>query len=145
MTTGVNDGGPLAPLPREALPASPPQPVEIRLKKSEKSLLIRFTDGASFTLPAEYLRVYSPSAEIQGHSPAERKLVAGRRQVGIINLEEVGHYALRIIFDDLHDTGLYTWDYLYELGVSQERWWKIYLAELAKSAKSRDPAPRHSS
>ncbi len=95
-------------------------PREIRLKREEKMLEIDFEDGATFRLPAELLRVESPSAEVQGHSAAQKQTVAGRRNVGIVGLEAVGTYALRIRFDDGHDTGLYTWDYLYRLGSDQE-------------------------
>ena len=87
-------------------------PTEIRLRKAEKILDIAFPDGARFALPAEYLRVESPSAEVQGHGPGQKVIVAGRRHVGIIGLEPVGHYALRIRFSDGHDTGIYTWRYL---------------------------------
>jgi DUF971 family protein len=92
------------------------EPTEIRLLRAEKRLEIDFDDGARFSLPAEYLRVESPSAEVQGHGPGERKTVAGRRHVGILGVEPVGHYAVRIVFDDGHDSGLYSWDYLAELG-----------------------------
>ena len=92
-------------------------PVELRLKRSEKLLEVTFDDGSRFRLPAEYLRVESPSAEVQGHGPGQKTLVHGRAHVGIINLEPVGNYAVRISFDDLHDTGIYSWSYLYQLGV----------------------------
>lgn len=115
------------------------RPAEIRLKKAEKSLEIDFNDGRSFTLPAELLRVESPSAEVQGHNPAGKKIVAGRRHVGIIGIEPVGNYAIRIQFDDLHDTGIYTWDYLYELGEGKEEKWRVYLAALEDRGLSRDP------
>jgi DUF971 family protein len=114
-------------------------PTEIRLIKSEKILQVAFDDGKTLRLPAEYLRVESPSAEVQGHGPGERRLVAGRRHVGIIEIEAVGNYAVRLVFDDLHDTGIYSWSYLYELGVEQERRWNGYLAALAANGLSRDP------
>lgn len=114
-------------------------PVEIRLKKAEKVLEIDFDDGSRFALPAEYLRVESPSAEVQGHSPSQRKLVAGRRHVGIMGLEPVGNYAVRIDFDDLHDTGIYSWRYLYQLGQEHETRWARYLMELETAGQSRDP------
>jgi DUF971 family protein len=88
-------------------------PLELRLKKAEKLLEVVFDDGSRFRLPAEYLRVESPSAEVQGHGPGQKTLVAGRAHVGIIGLEPVGNYAVRITFDDLHDTGIYSWSYLY--------------------------------
>jgi DUF971 family protein len=115
------------------------QPTEIRLKREEKVLEVDFDDGRSFRLPAELLRVESPSAEVQGHSPSQKTIVAGRRHVGIIGLEPVGNYALRIRFDDLHDTGLYTWDWLYNLGENQDRIWQGYLDAVAEKGLSRDP------
>jgi DUF971 family protein len=116
-----------------------PIPVEIRLKRAEKRLEVDFDDGAAFILPAEYLRVESPSAEVQGHAPSERKTVPGRRHVGIMAVEPVGHYAIRILFDDLHDTGIYSWEYLHQLGREQERRWQDYLAALDAKGLSRDP------
>jgi DUF971 family protein len=117
-------------------------PVEIRLKTAEKILEIEFDDGASFRLPAEYLRVESPSAEVQGHSPSQKQLVAGRAHVGITGVEAVGNYAIRILFDDLHDTGIYSWKYLYQLGREQATRWRDYLAELEKRGLSREPPRR---
>lgn len=114
-------------------------PIEVRLKSADKILEIDFDNGKSFRLPAEYLRVESPSAEVKGHTPSQRQLVAGRRHVGIMEVETVGNYALRIKFDDLHDTGIYTWNYLYELGEKQDANWKRYLAEMAERGLSRDP------
>lgn len=114
-------------------------PVEIRLKKAEKLLEIDYDDGNCFKLPAEYLRVESPSAEVQGHGGEDRKIVPGRRHVGILELEPVGNYAMRIKFDDLHDTGLYTWNYLYELGSEYEPRWRRYLDALEARGLSRDP------
>jgi len=117
-------------------------PQEVRLKRAEKLLEIDFDNGVSFRYPAEYLRVESPSAEVQGHSPSQKQLVSGRRHVGILKLEPVGNYALRIDFDDLHDTGIYTWAYLYELGERQAEKWAAYLAALEASGLSREPARR---
>jgi DUF971 family protein len=116
-------------------------PVEIRLKRADRMLEIDFDDGQTFRLPAELLRVESPSAEVQGHNPAQKTIVAGRRNVGITELEPVGSYALRIRFDDGHDTGLYTWDWLYRLGAHQEQIWQDYLANLSARGLSRDPQP----
>jgi len=113
-------------------------PTEIRLKKAEKVLEVDFDDGRRFRFPAEFLRVESPSAEVQGHSPTEKKLVPGRRHVGIMALEPIGHYAVRISFDDLHDTGIYSWSYLYELGLRQDELWQAYLAALQRDGLSRD-------
>jgi DUF971 family protein len=117
-------------------------PVEIRLKKAEKLLEIDFDNGVGFRYPAEYLRVESPSAEVQGHSASQKQLVAGRRHVGILSLEPVGNYAIRIGFDDLHDTGIFTWAYLYELGERQAEKWAGYLAALASAGLSREPPRR---
>ncbi len=114
-------------------------PVEIRLNKAEKALEIDYDNGRSFRLPAEYLRVESPSAEVQGHGAHDRKIIPGRRHVGILELEPVGNYAVRIKFDDLHDTGLYTWNYLYELGSEYESRWRRYLDALEARGLSRDP------
>ena len=116
-----------------------PRPVEIRLKKEEKILEVDFDNGMKFRLPAEFLRVESPSAEVQGHGPEQKQIIAGRRQVGIMNLEPVGNYAVQIVFDDLHKTGLYSWEYLYELGVNQDRLWQGYLSALEAGGGSRDP------
>jgi DUF971 family protein len=116
-----------------------PRPTEIRLRKEQKILDIDFDDGTSFSLPAEFLRVESPSAEVQGHGPDQKQIVAGRRHVGILNLEAVGNYAIRVIFDDLHETGLYSWEYLYRLGVNHEALWRDYLAALDVAGLSRDP------
>ena len=114
-------------------------PREIRLKKAEKVLEIEFDDGQVFALPAELLRVESPSAEVMGHGPGQKTIVAGRRDVGIMELEPVGHYAVRIKFDDLHDTGIYSWQYLRQLGENREQVWKDYLAALQAKGLSRDP------
>ena len=117
-----------------------PIPTEIRLNKATKVLHVAFDDGTAFELPCEYLRVESPSAEVQGHSAAQKKTVSGRRHVGIMLIEPVGHYAVRLMFDDLHDTGIYTWDYLYELGQNRDRKWAAYLQALEAGGLSRDPA-----
>ena len=114
-------------------------PTEIRLKKKEKILEVDFDDGSSFSLPAELLRVESPSAEVQGHNPAQKQVVSGRRHVGIMELEPVGNYAVRIKFDDLHDTGIFSWDYLYYLGKNKDEAWANYLQALDGKSLSRDP------
>ncbi|MTJ82242.1 MAG: DUF971 domain-containing protein [Telmatospirillum sp.] len=116
-----------------------PEPTEIRYDRIAKQLKITFDDGRHFELPAEFLRTQSPSAEVQGHSPAERKVVSGRRHVGIIGIEPVGNYAVRLIFDDLHDSGIFSWSYLHELGERQDGIWRAYLDELAEKGLSRDP------
>lgn len=113
-------------------------PTEIRLKKAEKRLEIDFEDGTSFALSAEYLRVESPSAEVQGHGPGQKTLVPGKAKVGIRSLEAVGNYAIRIVFDDGHDTGIYSWAYLRQLGLEQEKRWRNYLAALQAAGLSRE-------
>lgn len=114
-------------------------PTEIRYVSAEKSLEIAFDNGEHFAIAAELLRVESPSAEVQGHGPGQKTLVSGRRHVGIMNIEPVGNYAVRISFDDLHDTGIYTWEYLYHLGAHREEIWRDYQAALAEQGLSRDP------
>ena len=119
-----------------------PTLVEIRLKRAEKLLHLRFDTGEVFDLPAEYLRVESPSAEVQGHGPGQRVIVPGRRHVGIIGIEPVGNYAVRLSFDDLHDTGIYSWDFLYQLGREHAERWQAYLDALQAKGLSRDPPRR---
>ena len=114
-------------------------PTEIRLKKAEKRLEIDFDDGKTFSYPAEFLRVESPSAEVMGHGPDQKKTVPGRRHVGIMALEPVGNYAVRISFDDMHSTGIYSWHYLYELGLKKDALWQGYLNALEIQGLSRDP------
>jgi DUF971 family protein len=121
---------------------SEPWPTELRLHKDRKVLTVAFEGGESFDLAAEYLRVRSPSAEVQGHSPAERKIVAGKRDVGIIEVHPVGNYAVRLVFDDLHSTGIFSWTYLFELGERREDYWRDYLDELRVNNLSRAPARR---
>ena len=122
--------------------AAPHWPVEVRLKRAEKILEVTFDNGVSFRYPAELLRVESPSAEVQGHGPSQKQLVSGRAHVGILGLEAVGNYAIRIKFDDLHDTGIYSWRYLYELGLKKDELWQKYLAALAERGLSREPGKR---
>jgi DUF971 family protein len=117
-------------------------PLEIRIFTADKRLEIDWDDGVTFNYPAEYLRVESPSAEVQGHGPGQRVLIAGRRHVGILGIDPVGHYAIRIRFDDLHDTGLFTWPYLYDLGQRQAEKWDSYVSGLAEKGLSREPARR---
>ena len=114
-------------------------PTEIKLKREEKLLEISFDDGNFFVFPAEFLRVHSPSAEVQGHSEDQRQVVAGRRHVGILSLEPVGQYAIRIEFDDMHDSGIYSWEILYTFGLSQDAMWETYIEELRTLGLSRDP------
>jgi DUF971 family protein len=115
-------------------------PTELRLRKDRKILAIGFDNGETYELPAEYLRVRSPSAEVLGHSPAERRVVAGKRDVQILELHPVGNYAVRLVFDDLHATGIFTWEYLSELGRNHETYWRQYLDELQEKNLSRAPA-----
>jgi len=106
-------------------------PTEIRLADEGRTLAVSFESGEIYALPAEYLRVSSPSAEVQGHTPAQRVTVSGKRHVAIRKAEPVGNYAVRLVFDDGHDSGFYTWDYLFALGAEHERRWAAYLDELA--------------
>ena len=117
-------------------------PTELRLQKDRRALTISFEDGTSVTLPAEYLRVESPSAEVQGHNPNERKTVPGKRDVSIMEVNPVGNYAVRLVFDDLHSTGIYSWDFFRQLGREYERRWASYLEELEAKKMSRDPSQR---
>jgi len=116
---------------------SDPWPTELKVEKDRRLLTVAFDDGASFDLPAELLRVMSPSAEVQGHSPEERVTVPGKKAVRILRIEPVGNYAARIVFDDGHSTGLFTWAYLRELGENKEARWQDYLAELAAKRLTR--------
>lgn len=116
-----------------------PWPTEIRVNRAQKWLEVTFDDGAAFKLPAELLRVESPSAEVQGHGPGQKTIVAGRRHVSILDLEPVGNYAVKIKFDDLHDTGMYSWRYLYQLGCNQDELWREYLKGLEDKGLSREP------
>jgi DUF971 family protein len=111
--------------------AAKPWPTELRLHKDRKVLSVAFDNGESFDLAAEYLRVKSPSAEVQGHSPDERKTVAAKKDVAILEVHPIGNYAVRLVFDDLHSTGIYSWDYLLTLGRNHPALWQEYLDELA--------------
>ncbi len=117
-------------------------PEEIRYVSEDKRLEVGFDNGMRFSYPAELLRVESPSAEVQGHSASEKKIVAGRKHVGIMEIEPVGSYAVRIKFDDLHDTGLFSWQYLYQLGENQDQIWQAYLDGLEAQGLSREPERR---
>ena len=118
-------------------------PTELRLHKDRKTLTVSYDGGERFDLAAEYLRVKSPSAEVQGHSPDERKTVPGKRAVEIIEVLPVGNYAVRLVFDDLHSTGIFDWQYLRDLGRNHGRYWQDYLDELAAKNLSRDPPVKH--
>jgi DUF971 family protein len=114
-------------------------PTELRLRKDRKTLTVVFDDGESFDLAAEYLRVLSPSAEVQGHSPSERRTVAGKQEVQILEVHPIGNYAVRLVFDDMHSTGIFSWNYLFELGQNHEKYWRRYLDDLAEKNLSRAP------
>lgn len=116
-----------------------PRPTEINLHQSSRVMDIAFDDGRSFSLPCEYLRVFSPSAEVRGHGPGQEVLQVGKRDVNVSAIDPVGMYAVKLVFTDGHDTGIYSWEYLYELGVKQASNWKGYLARLEAAGKSRDP------
>ena len=112
--------------------AADPKPTEIKVRKQSRLLAVTFDDGRHFDLPFEYLRVYSPSAEVRGHGPGQETLQLGKHEVGIRSVEPVGNYAARLVFDDGHASGLYTWDFLYELGATHAEKWPQYLARLSK-------------
>ncbi len=113
-------------------------PTEIRLAPDRKLVTVTFEDGTRFEYTAEYLRVLSPSAEVQGHSPEQRQTVPGKKDVGIMSIDPVGNYAVRITFDDMHSTGIFSWDYLHRLGREKDELWANYLEELAAKGMSRE-------
>jgi len=115
-----------------------PWPLDLNFKKDERVLTIAFEDGAKFKLPAEYLRVESPSAEVQGHGASTKVTVAGKKNVSIAKIEQIGRYAVRLVFDDGHDTGLYSWDYLHKLGREQTKRWFDYESRLKAAGLSRE-------
>jgi DUF971 family protein len=116
-----------------------PQPTEIKLHQKSRVLEIAFADGKAFRLTCEFLRVYSPSAEVRGHGPGQEVLQTGKKEVEITRVEPVGSYAVQFAFSDGHDTGIYSWDLLYDYGVRQEEMWRHYLKRLAEAGASRDP------
>jgi DUF971 family protein len=118
-----------------------PRPVEIKLRQKSRLMEISFSDGSQFELSYELLRVYSPSAEVRGHGPGQEVLQAGKRDVEILSLEPSGSYAIQPKFSDGHDTGIYSWDYLYWLGKNREKLWQEYLESLEKAGASRAPGP----
>ena len=118
-------------------PATPPWPTELRLSKTKDELIVAFDDGQTFALPAEMLRVMSPSAEVQGHSPEQRVILGGKKAVKIVAVTPVGNYAIRLKFDDSHDTGLFTWAYLHKLGSGRVALWSQYLDALKSAGKTR--------
>lgn len=115
-----------------------PHPVEIKVHQISRLLEIAFDSGASFSLPFEYLRVYSPSAEVRGHGPGQEVLQAGKKDVDVAKIEPVGNYAIQIHFSDGHNTGIYSWDYLHELGEKQVQWWTAYLERMRQADASRE-------
>jgi DUF971 family protein len=116
-----------------------PRPVEIKLHQKSRVLEISFDDGKSYRLSCEYLRVYSPSAEVRGHGPGQEIVQEGKKDVEIAAIEPIGNYAVKLVFSDGHDTGLYSWDYLYSLGENQPRLWQQYLEKLALAGVNREP------
>jgi DUF971 family protein len=118
-----------------------PHPTEIKLHQASHVMELAFADGSSFRLPYEFLRVHSPSAEVRGHGPGQETLQIGKRDVTIAEVEAVGHYAIRPKFSDGHESGIYSWDYLYDLGVRQSSLWERYLEKLAAAGASRDADP----
>ncbi len=115
------------------------RPTRIELHRRSRILELEYPGGERYHLPCEYLRVYSPSAEVRGHGPGQETLQSGKLHVGIKAIKPVGHYALQLVFDDGHDTGLYAWDYLYQLCTQQHSWWQHYLDRLQQAGLSRDP------
>jgi DUF971 family protein len=122
------------------LDAQTPIPTDVKLHQASRVLELVFANGRHFRLPYEYLRVHSPSAEVRGHGPGQETLQTGKRDVTIASVEPVGHYALRPTFSDGHSTGIYSWDYLYDLGERHDELWQRYLERIAAAGASRDPA-----
>jgi DUF971 family protein len=118
-----------------------PRPTEIKLHQKSRLLELSYADGKTFTLPCEFLRVYSPSAEVRGHGPGQEVLQTGKKDVEITHIEPAGSYAIQLSFSDGHDTGIYSWDLLYEYGLHQEEMWQQYLARLKEAGASREPGP----
>jgi DUF971 family protein len=114
-----------------------PIPTDIILHQQSRDLEITFDDDKRFRLSCEYLRVYSPSAEVRGHGPGQEVLQVGKRNVNITAIEPIGNYAVKLVFTDGHDTGLYSWDYLYELGIQQREYWEAYLSRVSRAGASR--------
>jgi DUF971 family protein len=116
-----------------------PQPTEIKLHQKSRVLEIAFADGRAFSLPCEFLRVYSPSAEVRGHGPGQEVLQVGKKEVSITRIEPVGSYAVQLTFSDGHDTGIYSWELLYDYGSRQEEMWRHYLKRMEEAGASREP------
>jgi DUF971 family protein len=121
--------------------ANTPRPTEIKLHQKSRMLEISFADGKTFQLPCEFLRVYSPSAEVRGHGPGQEVLQVGKKDVAITRVEPVGTYAVQLYFSDGHDTGIYSWDLLYDYGLHQEEMWQSYLKRMKEAGVSREPGP----
>ena len=119
-----------------------PQPTEIKLHQTSRILEIAYADGRSYRLPCEFLRVFSPSAEVRGHGPGQEVLQVGKKDVNITKIEPVGNYAVQLTFSDGHDTGIYSWDLLYEYGARQDEMWRNYLKRMEQAGASREPQPR---
>jgi DUF971 family protein len=122
------------------LDSSTALPTEIKLHQKSRLLEVAFSDGKRFELPCEFLRVFSPSAEVRGHGPGQEVLQVGKMNVEITDIQPVGSYAVQLVFSDGHDSGLYSWDYLYDLGVNQEALWQQYLARMKEAGAKREPA-----
>lgn len=122
------------------LDSKTPMPTEIKLHQKSRMLEIAFSDGQRFELPCEFLRIYSPSAEVRGHGPGQEVLQVGKKNVEITDVQPVGSYAVQLVFSDGHDSGLYSWDYLHDLGVNQEALWKKYLERMNEAGAKREPA-----
>jgi DUF971 family protein len=118
--------------------AKGPRPTDITLHQQSNMLDVAFDDGSRFSMPIEYLRVFSPSAEVRGHGPGQEVLQTGKRHVGVTAIEPIGMYAIKLVFSDGHDTGIYSWEYLHDLGSKHDSNWKTYLARLEQAGKSRD-------
>ncbi|MBZ0095032.1 MAG: DUF971 domain-containing protein [Sulfuricella sp.] len=122
------------------LDSKSPMPTEIKLHQKSRMLEIAFSDGQRFELPCEFLRIYSPSAEVRGHGPGQEVLQVGKKNVEITDVQPVGSYAVQLVFSDGHDSGLYSWDYLHDLGVNREALWEKYLERMNEAGASREPA-----
>ena len=118
-----------------------PQPTEIKLHQKSRLLEVAYADGSAFSFPCEFLRVYSPSAEVRGHGPGQEVLQVGKQDVEITRVEPVGSYAIQLTFSDGHDTGIYSWDLLYDYGKRQKEMWDHYLRRMAQAGASREPQP----
>jgi len=118
-----------------------PNPTEIKLHQTSRVLEIAFSDGKRFKLPYEFLRVYSPSAEVRGHGPGQEVLQVGKKNIEIAKIDPVGTYAVQPVFSDGHDTGIYSWDYFYTLGINQDEMWRTYLRRIEEAGASREPLP----